>query len=121
MLCLATQSCLNLCDLMDCSPPLSSVHGDSPGKNTGVGCHALLQGIFTTQGLNLRLSYCRWILYLLSHHGSPRILEWVGSLSLLFGNLSNSGFKLGSPALQAGSLPAELPGKPHGDIIFLNF
>jgi len=37
---------------MDCSPPGSSVHGDSPGKNTGVGCHALLQGIFPTQGLN---------------------------------------------------------------------
>ena len=35
---------------MDCSPPGSSVLGDSPGKNTGVGCHALLQGIFPTQG-----------------------------------------------------------------------
>ena len=37
---------------MDGSPPGSSVHGDPPGKNTGVGCHALLQGIFLTQGLN---------------------------------------------------------------------
>ena len=37
---------------MDCSPPGSSVHGESPGKNTGVGCHALLQGIFPTQGSN---------------------------------------------------------------------
>ena len=36
---------------MDCSPPRSSVHGDSAGKNTGVGCHFLLQGIFPTQGL----------------------------------------------------------------------
>ena len=35
---------------MNCSPPGSSVHGDSPGKNTGVGCHALLQTIFLTQG-----------------------------------------------------------------------
>ena len=34
---------------MGCSPPGSSVHGDSPGKNTGVGCHLLLQGIFPTQ------------------------------------------------------------------------
>ena len=34
---------------MDYSPPSSSVHGNSPGKNTGVGCHALLQGIFPTQ------------------------------------------------------------------------
>ena len=37
---------------MDCSLPDSSVHGDSPGKNTGVGCHALLQGIFPTKGSN---------------------------------------------------------------------
>ena len=39
---------------MDCSPPDSSVHGDSPGKNTGVGCHALLQGIFTIPGIKPR-------------------------------------------------------------------
>ena len=43
--CLPAQSCLTLCDPMDCSPPGSSVHGNSPGKNTGVGCHALLQRI----------------------------------------------------------------------------
>ena len=55
----------------------SSVHGDSPGKNTGVDCHALLQGIFPTQGLNPGLPHCRQILYQLSHKGSPRILEWV--------------------------------------------
>ena len=42
-MCLA-QSCPTLSDPMDCSPPGSSVHGDSPGKNTGAGCHALLQG-----------------------------------------------------------------------------
>ena len=40
---LVAQSCLTLCDPMDCSLPDSSVHGDSPGKNTAVGCHALLQ------------------------------------------------------------------------------
>ena len=49
VLCLVTQSALTLCDPMDCSLPGSSVHGDSPGKNTGVGCHALFQGIFPTQ------------------------------------------------------------------------
>ena len=43
---------------------------DSPGKNTGVGCHALLQGIFPTQGSNPGLPHCRWILYHLSHQGS---------------------------------------------------
>ena len=41
-LCLVVQLCPTLCDPMDCSPPGSSVHGDSPGKNTGVGCHAFL-------------------------------------------------------------------------------
>ena len=46
---LVTQLCLTLCDPMDCSPPGSSVHGDSPGKNSGVGCHARLQGIFPTR------------------------------------------------------------------------
>ena len=70
---------------MDCSPPGSSVHGDSPGKNTGMGCHALLQGIFPTQGLNPGLPHCRQILYHLSHWGSPRILEWV-AYSLPRGN-----------------------------------
>ena len=52
---LVTQSCPTLCDPMDCSPPGSSVHGDSLGNNTGVDCHALLQGIFKTQGWNLCL------------------------------------------------------------------
>ena len=42
------------CDPMDCGLPASSVHGDSPGKNTGVGCHALLQEIFPTQGTESR-------------------------------------------------------------------
>ena len=49
VLCLVIQSCLTLCNPMDCSLPDSSVHGDSSGKNTGVGCHACLQGIFPTQ------------------------------------------------------------------------
>ena len=44
VLCLVAPSCLTLCNPVDCSPPGSSVHGDSPGKNIGVGCHAFLQG-----------------------------------------------------------------------------
>ena len=73
MLCCAKslQSFPTLCDPIDCSPPGSSVHGDSPGKNTAVGCLALLQGIFSIQGLNPDLPHCRWILYCLSHQGSP--------------------------------------------------
>ena len=76
-LCLITQLCLTLWDSMDSSPAGSSVHGDSPGKNTGVGCHALFQGIFPTQGTNPGLPHCGQILFQLSHQGSPRILEWV--------------------------------------------
>ena len=45
------------CDPMDCSRQGFS------SKNTGVGCHTLPQGIFTTKGLNLRLRHCRQILY----------------------------------------------------------
>ena len=44
---------------------------NSPGKNTGVGCHFLLQGIFLTWGSNPGLLHCRQILYQLSHKGSP--------------------------------------------------
>ena len=54
--CLVAQTCLTLCNPMDCSPPGSSVHGDSPSKNIGVGCHSLLQQIFPTQGLSLGLT-----------------------------------------------------------------
>ena len=102
------QSCLALCDPMDCSPPGSSLHGifqawilewvaisfsrgsfpprheywsglpfpspgdlPHPGKNTGVGCHFLLQGIFPTQGSHPGLQHCGQTLYRLSHQGSP--------------------------------------------------
>ena len=57
--CLVTQSCPAVCNPTDCSPPGFSVHGDSPGKNTGVGCHFLFQGIFPTQGLNPGLPHCQ--------------------------------------------------------------
>ena len=59
---LAAQSCLTLCDPTDCSSPGSSVHEISPGKNTGVGCHSLLQRIFLTQGSNPGFLHCRQIL-----------------------------------------------------------
>ena len=48
VLCWVAQSCPTLCNPMDCSPPGSSVMRNSPGKNIGVGCRALLQGIFPT-------------------------------------------------------------------------
>ena len=45
---------------MDCNPPVSSVHGDSPGKNTGVGCHFLLQGLFLNQGSSPHLGHRKY-------------------------------------------------------------
>ena len=71
---------------------------DSPGRNTGVSSHSLLQGIFPTQGLNSDLLYCRQILYLLSHQGSLfqdihlsklllPILSNISVLKLCFSNL----------------------------------
>ena len=99
--CFVAQSCPTLCDPMDYNPPGSVVHGDFPGKNTGVGCHALLQGNFPTQGWNPGIQHHRWILYHLCHQGSPWILEWV---AYPFSRRSSQNRK--------GSLPAELPGKP---------
>ena len=63
VLCLVAQSCPTLCNPMACSPPGSSVHGNSLSKNTEVGCHALLQGIFPTQVLNPALLHGRRMLY----------------------------------------------------------
>ena len=65
VLCLVTQLCLTFCDPMDYSLPGSSVNGDSPGKNTGMGFQALLQGIFLTQESNPGLLHYRQILYCL--------------------------------------------------------
>ena len=90
-----TQSCPTLCDPVDCSPPVSSVHGILQARilewvamdhrilqntNTGVGCHFLLQGIVLTQGSNLGLLHCRQSLdYLLSHQGLQYwSAEWWG-------------------------------------------
>ena len=50
---------------------------NSPGQNTGVGCHFLLQGIFPTQGMNPGLPHCRRILYQLRCKRSPTVLQWV--------------------------------------------
>ena len=59
--------CPIFCDPMNCSLPGSSLLGDSPGKSNGVGCHALLQGIFPTQWPNPGLLHCSLILYWLSY------------------------------------------------------
>ena len=74
MLCSVIQPCPPLCRLQ---PTRLLCPWDSPGKNTGVGCRALLQGIVPTQDLNPGLPHCRRILYSLSHQRNLRILEWV--------------------------------------------
>ena len=90
----------NHSSILSWSTPWMEEHGE-------VGCHALLQGIFPTQGSNPGLPYCRWILYCLSHQQCLRILEWVAYP--FSRDLPNWGIKLGSPARQVNTLPAELP------------
>ena len=123
VLCLVTQPCPTLCDPMDCSPPGSSVHEDSPGKNTGVSCHALLQGIFPTQGLNPGLPHYRQI-----PSNPPRKPKntGIGSLYLLQGIFPNQELNPGDlgfwacivrPVLWADSLPTEPPRKPKNTAV----
>ena len=73
----SSQSHPILCGPLDCSLLGSSVHEIFQARNTGVGCHFLLQAIFLTQGLNLCLLcllHCRQILYPLVHWGSHTLL-----------------------------------------------
>ena len=78
-MCVCAKSLLTLCNPMDCMQPTRLLcPWDSPGKNTGVSCHALLQGIFLTQGLNPRLSVScigKCVLYHLNHLGSLLIIH----------------------------------------------
>ena len=63
--------------LSDSSQPHGLYRGNSPGRNTGVGSHFLLQGIFLIQGSNPGLPHCRQILYQLNHEGNPSLYgEW---------------------------------------------
>ena len=81
---LVTQSCPMLCDPLDSSPSRpSSIYGNYPGKNIGVGCHSLLQVIFLIQGSNPGLLHCRQILYHLSHQGSPNFFTNLAVTQLL--------------------------------------
>ena len=71
------QSYINLCNPINCGLPGSSCPWDSPGKSAGVGCHALLQGNFLTQGSNPHLlCLLHWkVGFLPLHHlGSPSIV-----------------------------------------------
>ena len=68
--CVLTQLCPTLWSY-GLQPARLLCPGDFPGKNSGMGCHFLLQRIFPTQGLNPGLPNCKQILYHLSHQGSP--------------------------------------------------
>ena len=117
-MCLVAQSCRTLWDSMNCSPAGSSVHGESPGKDTGVRCHALLQGIFPTQGSNPGLLHCRQIPYRLSHQGNSPVtirqaspcgfqrLFYTGSMDVLHHGYYNHswGFPGGSESKESVSV-----------------
>ena len=76
--CSVAKSCPTICSPIDFSPSGSSIQVTLQARILEwVGSLSLLQGIFPTQGSNPGLLHCRWILYQLSHKGSPRILEWV--------------------------------------------
>ena len=108
-----TQVCPTLCDPMDCSLPGSSVHGDSPGKNNGMGCHSLLQGIFPTQGSNPHLLHWQadslpLTLWTVARQaplsmGFSRQEYWNGLPFFSPGDLPNPGIEPRSPASQADS------------------
>ena len=98
---------------------------DSPDKNTGVGCHSLLQEIFLTQGLNSCLPSCRQTVYHLSHQGSPYTIDGkvkVAQLCLTLCNPVDSPWnslgqntEVGSLSLLQGIFPIQglNPGLPH--------
>ena len=90
---------LNICVCVSCSVVSDSLQPyrvyparllcpwDYPGKNTGVGSHSLLQGIFPTQGLNLALLHCRHILYRLSQPGKPEQMNrWLVNSVQIYAN-----------------------------------
>ena len=111
-MCAQSQSCLTLCNPMDCSPPGFSVHGDSPGKNTGVGCHACpLPGDLPNPRIEPRSLALQVDSLPSEPPGKPKNTG-VGSLVPSPGNHPDPEIE---PALQADFLPAKLPRKPCGN------
>ena len=78
----------------DCSLPGSSVHGNSPVKNTGLGSHSLLQRIFPTQASNLGLLHCRWILYPWATREAHIAMELSSNYQLVLHMRVCSGFSI---------------------------
>ena len=87
---------------------------NSPGQNTGVVSLSLLQGTFPTQGSNQGLPPCRWILYQVSHKGSPRILEWVAYPFCSRSASQSLTWQSGSPSLPTAKMHGcSLPQRPQ--------
>ena len=123
------QSCLTLCNPMDYNPPIICPW-DSLGKNNGVGCHALLQGIFLTQVLNLHLLHCRRILdhwatwkapcgtvllfYIIYHRGLPWWHSGKESTCQCRIHRSDPWFRNTPRRRKWQPAPVFLPGKSHG-------
>ena len=89
--CLVTQLSPTLCDLIDCNPSGSSVHGDSPSKNPGVGCRAFLQGNLPNPGIKPRALTLQADSLSSEPPGKPMNIG-VGSLSLLQGTFLTQEF-----------------------------
>ena len=97
--------CVCVCVCVSCSVVSDSLwtHGlwlarvlcpwNSPGKNTGVGCCSLLQGIFPTQRLNPGLLHCRQLLYHLRHQGSSFCDHWSLINSIHLSSFSASAYR----------------------------
>ena len=89
----------NFCHHMDCSPPDFLCPQDFSGKNTGVGCHFLLQGIFPTYGLNPCLLHWRAYSLPVSHLGSPfpsirnskSVIQFQGAFKSRMGEYKGNG------------------------------
>ena len=97
------QSCLTLCNPMDWSP-LVLCPWDSPGKNTRVGCHALLQAIFLTQGSNPHLLHWQGGSLPPSHQGSPMLHIVVCILFSLWPHYTPCGILVPQPGNQMQAL-----------------
>ena len=103
-MCSVAQSCPTLCCPVDCSPPGSSVcPWNVSGKNTGVGCHFLLQGIFLTQGLNLHLSHLPPLPGRFFTTGTP----WEAPGHIVFNSYFQSSQGLGMESSFSGCLLGE--------------
>ena len=121
IVCVCVQLHLTLCDPMDCKPARPLCPWDSlKGKNTGVGCHAIVQGIFLIHGSNLSLLHllnCRQVLYYWATRNAPYFICYV---VLKSGCPGVSVVKnLPDNAEDAGSIPGSgrSPGEGNGNLL----